>query len=249
MMLSVSRRAALVGLLAAFLVAASPARAADWLVAFQAVPDEPDGVYAKQAARTASLATEFGPAILSAIGLDPGSFDAEVVIGGYRGHTAPSVVLHLDPGADVDRIAAAFGLVFAQSSVLVWRDARSGGSLAVAVAFPSLTPTLADYFFRTAAGVDPALAAGFTAQDSRLLFINLRGSTRNPSDSLDDDHFTAGLRRAAAAFGGLATVTTGRVDAHLVSGGEPEFRGRLNAGALPQLEKLKARRAELVAGH
>lgn len=188
------------------------------------------------------LISELGPAGLAAIGLDPGLFDAEIVPGGYMAKINPAVLLTLEVGDEqARRAAAAFGYVFDQSAVLIWRDATEG-SLVVAVTLPSVTPTLADHFFRLAAAIEPALAGGFTARGSQLLFINLRGSDGKPFSGLADDRFTAGLQRAASQFGGIATVSTSRVRAVLIERADyPE----LLAASLATVERLKARRAEL----
>lgn len=237
----------LVGIAVAIaLVIAAPVRAAEWLIAFQAVPEQADAIYNQQAIKTAGLASELGPSVLGAVGLDAGAFDAEVVIGGYRGRISPTVVLHVDvDGATADRVAAAFGFVFVQSSVLVWQDVATGATLAASVAFPSLTPTLADFFFRNAIAVNIGLAGGFTARDNRLLFLNLRDAGGKTLSNLDDDRFAAGLRQAAKAFGEIAVVTTARADAHLVA--RDGFAGTLGAGPIPALERLKSRRDALLA--
>lgn len=224
---------------------ALPARAAEpWLVAFEAVPAD-DGVpYANRAEATALLASELAPAVLQAIGLDPGGFDAEITVGGYMSRTNPTVLLTVDGGeAAARRAAAAFGHVFAQQAVLLWR--QGGDSLAVSVEFPSLTPNLADHFFRHAAAVEPKLAGGFTARGPALVFINLRGADGVPLSGLDDAAFRTALERAAGALGGLARVTSAPATALLV---ERDSYAVLLDTALPALERLRARRAELGAG-
>ena len=231
---------------ALLLIIPGAARAGEWLIAFQAVPDQADAVYNQQAIRTAGLASELGPSVLAAAGLDPGAFDAEVVIGGYRGRISPTVVLHVDADRSAaDRLAAAVGFVFAQESVLVWQDVATGNTLAASVAFPSLTPTLADFFFRNAIGVNLGLAGGFTGRDNRLLFLNLRDVAGKPLSTLDDDDFAAALRRAAKAFGEIAVVTTARADAHLLA--REAYAATLGPNPMPVLERLKSRRGELLA--
>lgn len=245
----ITRRSFLSGLAAVLWLvlglAAAPVHAAEWLIAFQAVPDSGDAVYNKQAAQTAGLIAEIGPPVLGALGLDPASFDADIVIGGYRGRINPTVVVHLDGDAAMaDRVAAAFGFVCDQTSVLVWRE-DGGPVLAVNVGFPTLTPTLAEFFFRNAMAVNLGLAGGFTARDNRLEFINLRGADGQPLSGLDDDKFSAALRQAAKAFGDIATVTTTTVDARLVA--NDGYRAIIGDAGLPALDKLRHRRAELVA--
>lgn len=241
-------RRSFLGAVAALLLAAAPVRAADWHIAFQAVPEQPDAVYTKQAARTAAIISELGPPILNAAGLDPTAFDADVVAGGYQGQMNPTVVMDVDGDAPTaGRVAAACGIVFEQTSVLDWRDDESGPDFAVDVEFKSLTPTLTDFFFRQAIAVNRGLAGGFTARDNRLLFINLRGADGRPMSGLDDTRFAEALRTAAKSFGGLATVHTRHLEAHLVTGENGAYAAAVGPAALPTLDKLHARRAALVA--
>lgn len=241
-------RRCFVSALAAILLLALPAQAAEWRIAFQAVPDGGEAVYTKQAARTAAVISELGPPILSAVGLDPTAFDADVVAGGYRGRIAPTVVMPVDGDRTVaNRLAAACGIVFDQASVLEWRDDPAASGFAVDVEFATLTPTLTEFFFRQAIAVNRGLAGGFTARDNRLLFINLRGADGRPASGLDDEQFAAALRTAARSFGGLATVRPLHVEAHLVTGEDGAFAAAVGASALPGLDKLRTRRAALVA--
>ena len=242
--LGISRRR-LAALVALFLLAAAPSRAAEWLVGLQAVPDRADAVYNQQAALTAGVIAELGPPVTGVVGLDPSAFDAEIVVGGYRGRTSPSAVVQVEgDAATADRLAAAFGFACDQESVLAWSEAGSD-TLAVYIAFPSLTPTLADFFFRNAMAVNLGLAGGYTAQDNRLMFLNLRGSDGKPLSTLDDAPFEAALRQAAKAFGAIAVVTTARVTAHLVA--RESYAALLDPDKLASLEKLRVRRAALIS--
>mgnify|MGYP003344891710 FL=1 len=156
----------------------------------------------------------------------------------------PAVLLALDGDeAQAQRVAATFGHVFSQSAVLIWRDA-SDGSLLVAVNLPAVTPTLADHFFRLAAAMEPGLGGGFTARGNQLLFINLRSGDGKPFSGLDDERFAASLQRAADQFGGIASVSTGRVISRLVE--RPDY-STLLGGSFSTVERLQARRVEL--GH
>lgn len=206
------------------------------------MPHDESVPYAKRAETTAVLASELAPATLGAIGLDPGSFDAEIVVGGYQARTNPSVLLTID-GAEpaADRAAAAFGHVFHQQAVLVWRDG-GGDTLAASVQLPAVTPNLADHFFRHAAAVEAKLAGGFTARGNALVFLNLRDASGRPLSGLEDDAFVAALERAATAFGGIATVSRNRVSAKLI---ERDAYAGLLGPALVTVERLRARRAEL----
>ncbi len=241
--LIVTRRV-LLAFAAVALLAAAPLRAAEpWFIAFETGHvSDPAIPFAAKAETAALLISELGPSGLAAVALDPGLFDAEIVPGGYMAKINPAVLLTLD-GDEMQarRAAAAFGHIFTQSAVLLWRDA-SEGSLAVAVGLPAVTPTLADHFFRLAAAIEPGLAGGFTARGNQLLFINLRGSDGKPFSGLDDDRFAAGLQRAAGQFGGIASVSTSRVTATLV---ERADYAALLGGSLGTAERLKARRAEL----
>lgn len=244
-----TRRIFLGAVAAALLLLAAPwAHAAAWRIAFQAVPEQADAIYTKQVAKTAAMISELGPPILGAIGLDPTAFDADVVAGGYHGHINATVVMYVDGDAvTAGRVAAACGIVFDQTSVLDWHEDAAGPDLAVDVAFPSLTPTLEDFFFRTAIGVNRGLAGGFTARDNRLLFINLRGADGKPLSGLSDPQFADALRTAAKAFGNIATVSLFRLEAHLITGQDGAYKTVVGPTALPELDKLRQRRSVLAA--
>ncbi|MBV8536053.1 MAG: hypothetical protein JO128_10700 [Alphaproteobacteria bacterium] len=239
------RRSIFIGLALCLLAGRAPA--AEWRVAFQVIPDRADAVYTKEAAQAAAVISELGPPLLSAVGFDPNSFDAEVVAGGYEGRMSPSAVLDIETdAAGAGRLASACGIVFDQQSVLEWREADGAPDLAVEVAFQSLTPTLADFFFRTAIGVDRGLAGGFTARDNALLFINLRGADGRPASGLADERFEAALRTAAKVFGTTITgVRPLHVEAHLVA--KDGYAAAVGAAAVPELDKLRVRRAALIA--
>jgi hypothetical protein len=240
------RRAFLLALIATILLAGR-SHAAEWRIAFQVVPDRADAVYTRQAAQTAAVISELGPPLLGAVGFDPNSFDVEVVAGGYQGRMSPSAVMDIEAdAAGAARLASACGIVFDQQGVLEWREADDAPDGAVEVAFQSLTPTLAEFFFRTAIGVDRGLAGGFTARDNALLFINLRGADGRPTSGLNDGRFEAALRTAARVFGTTITgVRTLRVEAHIAA--KDGYAAAVGAAAMPELDKLRARRAALVA--
>jgi hypothetical protein len=237
------RRRSFLALVVALLALATPLRAAEWLLSFETVPSEGEpALYTERATTTTLLISELGPPVLGVVGLDPGAFDAEIVPGGFQLKTNPSVLLVVDGDAAVaDRAAAAFGYVFDQSSVLVWREAPAGSVVAV-VTLPAVTPNLADHFFRHAASVHPGLGGGYTARGNRLMFINLRGSDGQPFSGLSDEEFLAAMSRAAANFGGLAAATSARVEARLV---ERESYVTLIGPAQPALDRLRVRRLEL----
>lgn len=245
----IARRRVLGAVAAFFILVATPAaQAAAWRIAFQAVPERGDVIYTKQVAQTAAVISELGPPLLGALGLDPSSFDADVVAGGYQGRMNATVVMYVDGDAvKAGRVASACGIVFDQASVLDWHENQAGPDLAVDVSFRSLTPTLADFFFRQAIAVNRGLAGGFTAHDNQLLFINLRGADGKPLSGADDAQFANALRTAAKGFGNLATVSVFRLEAHLIAAADGAYKSVVGPKALPQLDKLRARRAALVA--
>lgn len=203
---------------------------------------DPSVPFAARAETTAVYVSELGPPVLAAVGVDAGAFDAEIVPGGYEGKINPAVLLTLDGNEDeARRVAAAFGHVFEQSSVLIWRESAAG-SLVAAVTLPSVTPNLADHFFRVAGAIERGLSGGFTARGNQLLFINLRGADGKPFSGLTDEAFAAALERTSAAFGGIGTVSTSRGTATLV---EKADYVALIGSAMPTLDRLKARRIEI----
>jgi hypothetical protein len=226
------------------MLAAAPLRAAEpWFVAFETGGNAESSVpFAMRAETTAVLISELGPPGLQAVGIDPGAFDAEIVPGGYEGKVNPAVLLTLDGDEEqAKRAAAAFGHIFQQSAVLIWRESAAG-TLVAAVTLPSVTPNLAEHFFRVAGAVERGLSGGFTARGNQLLFINLRGGDGKPLGGLEDEAFVVALERTAAVFGGIATVSTARATAMLVE--RADYPALIGA-ALPTLERLKSRREEL----
>ncbi len=237
-----SRRVFLFATFCALLLA-SPLHAAEWLLSFEVVPADDSQPYSTRAAQTAEVIVELGPVVLEAVGIDPSLFDVEVAPGGYRGRINPSVMLPLDGERDAaERVAAAFGSVFGQESVLVWREG-SGDSLVGMVDMPSLTSNLADHFFRLATAMNPALGGGFSSRGNRMYFINLRGRDGKPFSGLDDAAFAQALRTVAERLGGFVTVSSGPVDARLV---ERDAYGALVGGQAAALERLRARRVDLL---
>ena len=230
------------------MLAAGPLRAAEpWFVAFETGgASDPSVPFAARAETTAVFVSELGPSVLETVGVDPAAFDAEIVPGGYEAKVNPSVLLTLDGSEEqAKRVAAAFGHVFEQSSVLIWREAPAGspgGSLVAAVSLPSVTPNLAEHFFRVAGAIERGLSGGFTARGNQLLFINLRGADGKPFSGLGDEAFVAALERAASVFGGIASVSTSRATAILV---ERADYAALNGPAAATLERLRARRMEI----
>lgn len=234
-----ARRSLLLFALAAALLAAAPARAVEWLISFEAVPSDESKPYATRAVETTGMIYEIGPSILSALGLGFSAFDADIAPGGYQGRINPSVLVYLDgEQGEAEIAAAAFGHVFSQGAVLVWREAPNGDNLVVAVELPGVTPNLADHFFRHAASVNPALAGGFTVRGSRMLFVNLRGKDGQPLSGLGDVEFTAAMKKAADNFGGLAKISIGRAIARLV---EKEAYPALMGTASTRLDRLRQR--------
>jgi hypothetical protein len=234
-----ARRSLFLFALAAALLAAAPARAVEWLISFEAVPSDESKPYAARAVETTGMVYEIGPSILSVLGLGFSAFDADIAPGGYQGRINPSVLVYLDgEQGEAEIAAAAFGYVFSQSAVMVWREAANGDCLVVAVELPGVTPNLADHFFRHAASVNPALASGFTVRGTRMLFVNLRGGDGKPLGGLGDAEFAAALKTAADNFGGMAKTSTGRAVAKLI---EKEAYRALVGATIGRLDRLRQR--------
>lgn len=162
--------------------------------------------YADRAAVTADALAAIVPDVIAAVGLDPARVETRMTPGGYLGRTNASLQSRaaLD-GARADRLAAALGFVFRQSSVLISDLAdRTGGTGFATLRFPrdTLDASLAHRFFTHAAGVHQGLGGGYTAFGDDMIFLNLRDETGKPYSGLDDRAFAAGLGRAAADFPG-----------------------------------------------
>jgi hypothetical protein len=193
-----------------------------------------------------------GTQIARAVGFS-GETGIEVVPGGYRLRSDPSIVMRVKAEPrQATLLAAALGYVYRQDSVLVLDLAALDADqfyVRIGFADANLNGALADAFFRHAAQVDPALGAGYTAFDNELVFINLRDDAGRPYGGLDDEAFKAALAKAAANFSGAraSIVKTGLVEARLVGndwqalpdGGT--YRTLLPLDALPALDAIEAR--------
>jgi hypothetical protein len=167
--------------------------------------------YADRAAFPAKVRDELLPDILRAAGVDPTKVRTELTPGGYLLRTNASLQSRVAIDArGADRLAAALGFVFRQSSVLVsdLADAKGGTGLAI-VRFPrgTLTAATAHGFFEHAGALKKGLGGGYTAFGDEMIFLNVRDEAGKPYSELDDKAFAAGLRDAAASFaGGRARV-------------------------------------------
>jgi len=193
-----------------------------------------------------------GTQIAHAVGF-AGPTDIEVVPGGYKLRSDPSIVMQVTAEPrQATLLAAALGYAYRQESVLVLDlGAADADQFYVRIAFAgvNLDGALADAFFRHAAAIDPALGGGYTAFGQELVFINLRDEVGRPYGGLDDDAFKAALAKAAASFTGAKAriARTGLVEARLVGndwqalpdGGT--YRTLLPRDALPALDAIEAR--------
>lgn len=208
--------------------------------------------YADRAAVTAEALAAIVPGVLVAVGLDPARVETQMTPGGYLGRTNASLQSRtkLD-NARADRLAAALGFVFRQSSVLVSDLAdRSGGTGFATVRFArnTLDPNLAHRFFTHAAGVHQGLGGGYTAFGDDVIFLNLRDGAGKPYSGLDDRAFLAGLAKAAADFAGARPriAARGAAGARLIGNSwrqMPDGAGYvavLGGNAAPELPALRA---------
>jgi len=254
---------------ALLLVVASPLAAADrtLLFSYEATSGQlglsrlRDAPYADRAAFTAKAASELLPDIFRAVGVDPAKVKTEMTPGGYLLRTNASLQsrIALDQ-ARADRVAAALGYVFRQSSVLVsdlWDTKGGTGSGIVRFAPGTLTPGLAHAFFEHAAQIHKGLGSGYTAFGNDMIFLNMRDEAGKPYSGLDDRAFFAQLKRAAAGFkGGKAQLaSTGQTRARFIANswrqkpnGE-DYMALLGGAGSPELvrlDRLKDRHTALI---
>ncbi|WP_342216363.1 hypothetical protein [Mesorhizobium sp. 113-1-2] len=201
-------------MLIAALVSVTAVAAADErvLISYEATPslgfDLPKlktAGYAERAAFSAEVLEKIVPKIVTSIGIDPAVLETEVTPGGYLLKTNASLQTEaaLDD-ATADRLAAAFGYIFHQHSVLVSRlDDSSGSTGFVTVRFPqdTLDATVAQRFFEKADAVEKGLGGGYTAFGDEQIFLNVVDGNGKPYSGLDNAAFLDGLKRTAAAFG------------------------------------------------
>jgi hypothetical protein len=182
--------------------------------------------------------------------------------GGYLARTNASLQsrTRLDV-ARADRLAAALGFVFRQSSVLISDLAdRSGDTGFATLRFPrdTLDPSLAHRFFLHAAGIHRGLGGGYTAFGDDMIFLNLRDEAGKPYSGLDDQAFIAHLGKAAAQFPSVRprVAARGSAAARLVGNswrqmpdgaGYIGILGGSEASELPALRALQERHADLMS--
>lgn len=230
---------------------------AETLLVYQANPAPGTGrpsldalSYDRLQALTQSVAQQ-GSEIAKAVGF-AGATSIEVVPGGYRLRSDPSIVMRVEAEPrQATLLAAALGYAYRQESVLVLdMTAADADQFFVRVAFPGtmLTGALADSFFHFAAQVDPGLGQGYTAFDQELVFINLRDDAGEPYSKLDDGAFKAALAAAVSRFpdSRAAIAGSGQVEARLVGNdwkGLPDggtYRTLLPMDAMPGLDAIAA---------
>ncbi len=201
-------------MLIAALVSMTGAAAADErvLISYEATPSVGFNLpklktagYAERAAFSKEVLEKIVPKIAASISVDPVVLETEVTPGGYLLKTNASLQTEatLDD-VTADRLAAAFGYIFHQHSVLVSRlDDSSGSTGFVTVRFPedTLDATVAQRFFEKADAVEKGLGGGYTAFGDEQIFLNVVDGNGKPYSGLDNARFLDGLKRTAASFG------------------------------------------------
>ncbi|MSP49718.1 MAG: hypothetical protein EXQ95_10380 [Alphaproteobacteria bacterium] len=240
-------------------LAFQPAQAADHplLFSFEAASSQlgltrmREAQYADRAAFTVKVKDELLADIFRTVGVDPAKVRTEMTPGGYLLRTNSSLQSRaVVDWRQADRVAAALGYVFRQSSVLVsdLADAKGGTGLAV-VRFPrgTLTAAMAHGFFEHAAKVHKGLGGGYTAFGDEMIFLNVRDDAGKPYSELDDKAFAGGLREAAKTFkdGRARLVRVGQAKARFVGNswrqkpnGE-DYVALLGGAADPAVVRLK----------
>lgn len=234
-----------------------------WLVSFEAVPavglpeGGRDASYARRRALLLESLASFRPAIVRAAGLRPERVGYWLGSGGYKTDVSPSATLQwTGDEAGARRLAAAFGLVHTQWSVLVWRygvpvDAP-GAVGAFSITFPpALDPVEHEGAIFRALGA--ALASdklGFTRLGRRMVFLNIGAG-------IDDARFAAALANVTRAHGqGIRLQPPRRAVALFVendwakaANGEDYERvlGGADEPAVATLRAIRARYGETVA--
>jgi hypothetical protein len=264
---SIARIAAVV--VAALALAAGPARAQGpvapltWLISFEAVPAVglPEAVrgasYAKKRALLQESLATYRAAIVRAAGAAPADVGHWVGSGGYKTDVSPSATLQWNGDeAGARRLAAAFGLVHSQWSVLVWRYGVGADTPGAVGAFGVSFPAALDPARHEAAlfrGLAQRLASdklGFTRLGRRMVFLNI-------GSGIDDAAYAAALRETVAGGPpGLAVLPVRRAVAIFVENdwekakaGEDYERalGGPDAPAVAALRELRRRYGETVA--
>jgi hypothetical protein len=162
---------------------------------------------------------------LAANGVDAGKVETQVTPGGFLLRTNASLQSKIAIAPDAaERLAAAFGYVFRQNSVLVsdLGDGKGGtGYVTVRFAKGSLTPLVAQRFFEHAASVHKGLGGGYTAFGDEMIFLNVRDDKSKPYSELEDADFAAHMRTAAQGFAerSAEVAAVGSSRAHFVSNG------------------------------
>ena len=176
--------------------------------------------YATKATFVSDAQSMFLTDIVTALAIDSADVMTEVRPGGFSANSFPSMYTRYETTSDkdCDRLGAAFGYVFRQQSVLVFRyDAGDSGH--VQVDFPSgeLDGASAQAFFVHAIGENLALQGGYSAFGDSLIFINLRSPGGFIYSGLDDEQFVQAMEDAAGSYSDMTlTTSAGESNAHLV---------------------------------
>jgi len=214
--------------------------------------------YADRAAFTAKVRDELLPDIFRAVGVDPSKVRTELTPGGYLLRTNASLQSRIAIGdREADRVAAALGYVFRQSSVLVSDLADAGGGTGLVVvrfAKGTLTAATAHRFFEHAADAHKGLGGGYTAFGDEMIFLNVRDGAGKPYSELSDRDFAGGLKPAAASFKGgqPRVVRVGQAKARFVGNswrqkpnGE-DYAAILGTTLVAQLKPLQDRHTAMI---
>jgi hypothetical protein len=262
-------RAWLGTLLALLIGLSAPATAADHplLFSYEATSGQlglaklRDAHYADRAAFTARVRDELLPEIMRAVDVDPAEVRTEMTPGGYLLRTNASLQSRVTiDERRADRLAAALGYVFRQSSVLVsdLHDRRGGtGYGVVRFAGGPLTAGKAHAFFEHAAQQTKGLGGGYTAFGSEMIFLNVRDDAGKPYSELEDRAFVAALKRAANSFkeGQARLAHAGHARARFVGNAWREkpngedYLAKLGGHAdpvVPHLDRLKERHSAML---
>lgn len=196
---------ALAAAFAAALAGASLAAAEaqrNWRISFEVLsslhaqpPEGRKASYDEKDVLTRTALAEIVPHVWISVAPVAARSRSRVRAGGYHDQVNPAIHSNVTISeGEARRLAAALGYVFRQYAVLLYDlDPGHGDLRYVSVRFPrgSVTPALAAQFFARARAQLKSDKLGFTATNSRLVFINL-------GTGIADDAFAEGLGLAAA---------------------------------------------------
>ncbi|HEY0833271.1 MAG TPA: hypothetical protein VGE72_05115 [Azospirillum sp.] len=227
MVRTVLRMLALLGLVGLLILPAGPLAAeAVQRLLYEVLPSDPSDAdvfdaasFDRRSTATARAAGTLVPAILRVLGHDPARARTELTYGGWQVRTNPTLHTVMPVSEEAaDRLAAAFGFVFRQDSVMVFRflDHNEPGTFVGFVGLRDPTPARAQRFFASAAKAHPGLGIGYTMHQGSMLFFNVTDDKGVPYSGLSDPEFihTLGLIGRACKEAGLTRDT--RAEARFV---------------------------------